>query len=94
MCGDDEGNYTPATPLGYRDYKESRIQGLKNIFDQYPAVDLTNDKLHNIKREDDLLKQYDKIKTDNGEFIVVNDTEDKFFVVNPDNKTFYVEYVK
>ena len=53
-----------------------------------------NDKLYNIKREDDLLKQYDKIKTDNGEFIVVNDTEDKFFVVNPDNKTFYVEYVK
>lgn len=94
MCGDDEGNYTPATPLGYRDYKESRKQGLKNIFDQYPAVDLTNDKLYNIKREDDLLKQYDKIKTDNGEFIVINDTEDKFFVVNPDNKTFYVEYVK
>lgn len=94
MCGDDEGNYTPATPLGYRDYKESRLQGLKNIFDQYPSVDLTNDKLHNIKREDDLLKQYDKIKTDKGDFIVVNDTEDKFFVVNKDNKTFYVEYVK
>ena len=94
MCGDDDGNYTPATPLGYRDYKESRLQGLKNIFDQYPSVDLTNDKLYNIKREDDLLKQYDKMKTDNGEFIVINDTEDKFFVVNPDNKTFYVEYVK
>jgi hypothetical protein len=94
MCGDDEGNYTPATPLGYRDYQESRKQGLKNIFDQYPSVDLTNDKLHNIKREDDLLKQYDKIKTDKGEFIVVNDTEDKFFIVNQDNKTFYVEYVK
>lgn len=93
MCCDDDGNYTPATPLGYRDYKESRLQGLKNIFDQYPSVDLTNDKLYNIKREDDLLKQYDKIKTDNGEFIVVNDTEDKFFVVNPDNKTFYIEYV-
>ena len=44
-------------------------------------------------RKDDLLKQYDKIKTDKGEFIVVNDTEDKFFVVNPDNKTFYIEYV-
>ena len=94
MCEDEYGNYTPATPLGYRDYKESRIQGLKNIFDQYPAVDLTNDKLHNIKREDDLLKQYDKIKTDNGEFIIVNDNEDKFFIVNPDNKIFYVEYVK
>ena len=94
MCGDDDGNYIPATPLGYRDYKESRLQGLKNIFDQYPSVDLTNDKLYSIKREDDLLKQYDKIKTDNGEFIVVNDNEDKFFVVNPDNKTLYVEYVK
>jgi hypothetical protein len=57
-------------------------------------VDLTNDKLHNIKREDDEIRQYDKIKTDKGEFIVTGDDEENFFVVNPDNKTFYVEYVK
>ena len=31
MCDDGEGNYVPATPLGYRDYKESRMQGLKNM---------------------------------------------------------------
>ena len=94
MCGGDDGNYTPATPLGYRDYKESRKQGLKNIFDQYPAVDLTNDKLHNLKREDNEIRQYDKIKTDIGDFIVTGDDEDKFFIVNKDNKTFYVEYTK
>ena len=90
--GDDEGNYTPATPLGYRDYKESRLQGLKNIFDQYPSVDLTNDKLHNLKREDNEIRQYDKIKTDKGEFIVAGDDEEKFFVVNKENETYYVNY--
>ena len=94
MCSDDDGNYTPATPLGYRDYKESRLQGLKNIFDQHPSVDLTNDKLHNLKREDNEIRQYDKIKTDKGEFIVAGDDEEKFFVVNKENKTYYVDYIK
>lgn len=94
MFGDDEGNYTPATPFGYRDYKESRMQGLKNIFDQYPAVYITNDKLHNLKREENEIKQYDKIKTDKGEFIVTGDDEEKFFVVNSENKTYYVDYKK
>ena len=26
-CEDEDGHYVPATPLGYRDYKLSRIQG-------------------------------------------------------------------
>ena len=92
MCEDEDGNYKPATPLGYREYTKSRLQGLKNIFDQYPSVDLTNDKLHNLKREDNEIRQYDKIKTDKGEFIVAGDDEEKFFVVNKENKTYYVDY--
>lgn len=94
MCEDGDGYYCPATPLGYRDYKESRIQGLKNILDQVPAVDLTDDKLHNLKRDDDTIKQYDKIKTDSGDFVVTGDDEEKFYVVNSENKLFCVEYVK
>lgn len=93
FCEDENGNYTPATPLGYRDYKESRIQGLKNIFDQYPSVDLTNDKLHNLKRCDEEIKQYDKIKTDKGVFIIVGDDETQFFVVDENNHVYFVEYL-
>lgn len=94
MCGDEDGNYVPATPLGYRDYKESRLVGLKNILDQVPCVDLTNDKLHELKREDNTIKQYDKIKTDKGDFVVVGDDENMFYVVGGDNHLYYVEYVK
>lgn len=94
MCGDDEGHYVPATPLGYRDYAESRLVGLKNILDQVPCVDLTNDRLHELKREDNTIKQYDKIKTDKGDFVVVGDDENMFYVVDGNNHLYYVEYVK
>lgn len=94
MCGDEDGNYVPATPLGYRDYAESRLVGLKNILDQVPCVDLTNDRLHNLKKEDNTIKQYDKIKTDKGDFVVVGDDENMFYVVDGNNHLYYVEYVK
>ena len=94
MCCGDDGKYVPATPLGYRDYVESRLIGLKNILDQVPCVDLTNNKLHELKREDNIIKQYDKIKTDKGDFVVTCDDENKFFVVNRENHLYYVEYVK
>lgn len=94
MCCCDGDKYVPATPLGYRDYTESRLIGIKNILDQVPCVDLTNDKLHELKREDNIIKQYDKIKTDKGDFVVTCDDENKFFVVNRENHLFYVEYVK
>ena len=94
MCEGDDGNYVPATPLGYRDYAESRLVGLKNILDQVPCVDLTNDRLHNLKREDNIIKQYDKIKTDKGDFVVVGDDENMFYVVDGNNHLYYVEYVK
>jgi len=94
MCEDEDGHYIPATPLGYRDYKISRMEGLNNIFEQAEAVDLTNDRFHQLKRHDNAIKQYDKILTDKGEFIVVADDEDHYFVVNQENKLFSVEYVK
>ena len=103
--GDDEGNWIPATPFGYRNYIISRAEGLKNILGQEDFVDLTDDKLHHIKREDNVIKLYDRIKTDSGEFVVTGDDENKFFVIavsediNPDTNTnnmaaFYVEYEK
>ena len=92
FCGDEEGNYKPATPLGYRDYTESRLIGIKNILDQHPSVDLTNDKLHHLKREEARIKRYDKIKTDVGKFVVTGDDETNYYVVNSDGKLFSVEY--
>ena len=88
-----DGKYFPATPLGFRDYKESRKQGLKNIFDQYPSVDLTNGKIFKLKRDEGLIKQYDKIKSDEGEFIVVCDNEEMFLVVDTNDKLFSVNYL-
>ena len=105
-CGDEEGHYIPATPLGYRDYILSRAEGLLNILNQPDFVDLTDDRLHHIKREDNVIRQYDRIMTDSGEFVVTGDDEGQFFVIavskdniNPDTKTnnmaaFYVEYEK
>lgn len=92
-CGDDEGNYKPATPLGYRDYEESRLAGLKNIFDQYPFIDITGDRFHHIMREDGIIKKYDKIRTDVGDFVVTGDDETCYYLVNQENKLFSVEYL-
>ena len=98
MCEDEDGIYVPATPLGYRDYKKSRAQGLQNIFDQYPSVDLTNDKYHHIKRNSGEIKLYDKIKVDVNdeikEFIVIGDVEDMYFVVSTEDKLYSIAYEK
>lgn len=51
-----------------------------------------SDKLHNLKKDDDIIKQYGKIKTDSGESVVTGDDEDKFYVVNAENITYYVDY--
>ena len=95
MCDNGDGHYVPATPLGYRDYSISRRHGLENIFNQYPCIDLTpDDKLHNIKRDDHTIRQYDKIKYEDNYFIVVGDDENQFYVVNEENKVYCVEYLK
>lgn len=89
-CGED-GKYVPATPLGYRDYKESRLQGLKNILDQVPCVDLTNDKFHHLKPEDNVIRLYDKVKISEDEyFVVCGEDKDKYYVVSGENHLYSV----
>ena len=89
-----DGEYIPVTPCGFREYKESRLQGLKNIFDQDTSVDLTNGKLFNLKRDEGFIRQYDKIKSDKGEFVVVGDDKDEFYLVDKNNNLFIVDYLK
>lgn len=91
-CEGPDGSWIPATPLGYRDYSISRIEGLNNILGCMVAVDLSDDKLHHVKRSEKLIKKYDKIHTDNGDFVVIGDTETQFFVVDGTGHTYYVEY--
>lgn len=95
MCQGEDGNYYPATPLGYRDYKESRLAGLKNIFDQVPYVDLRDDKFHHLKREDNTVKLYDKIRINEDEyFVVCGDDENSYFVVSNTNRLYCVAWEK
>ena len=94
-CCDENGNYVPATPLGYRDYTISRLQGIANILDQNPCVDLRDDKYHQVKRVDNTVKMYDKIViNDEGEgYVVVGDDDDMYYVVNRENKLFSIKYI-
>lgn len=89
----NENGYFPATPLGYRDYKISRLQGLQNIFDQYPFLDLT-DIHHDIKRSNNIIKLYDKVKINDSFYIVVGDNVDCYFVVDKENRVYSVKYLK
>lgn len=90
--GDDEGHYKPATPLGYRDYTESRLEGIRNILSEGESVDLTNDLFHQLKKEDGTIKKYDKIVTDKGDFVVTGDENDRYFIVDSENNSYYVAY--
>jgi len=95
MCQGEDGKYYPATPLGYRDYKESRLAGLKNIFDQVPYVDLRDDKFHHLRREDNTIKLYDKIRINEDEyFVVCGDDENSYFVVSNTNRLYCVAWEK
>lgn len=95
VCCDKDGKSIPATPCGYRDYSTSRKIGLQNIFDQYPSVNLDNDRCYHIKRKDNTIKLYDKIRIDEGrEFVVVGDDEDKYYIVDKDDKLYCVDYEK
>jgi hypothetical protein len=95
MMGCSDGVYMPATPCGYRDYKTSRLQGIRNILDQYPSVKLDNDKFHHLKREDNTVKMYDKIVIDGGrEFVVCGDDEEVYYMVDAENKLFCVSWEK
>lgn len=91
-CGNDDGVWVPATPLGYRDYLESRTEGIKKILAQEDSVDLTDDKFHHLKRWAGTIKQYDKIKTDSGDFVVTHDDEENYYVVDAENHQYYIAY--
>ena len=88
---DENGNWIPATPLGYRDYKLSRKEGLNTIFyESVPSRVFTLEDAHNIKRED-IIKKYDLITIDESNYIVVGDDETKFYIVNEDDHKYYLE---
>lgn len=92
-CEDQDGNYTPATPLGFRDYKLSREEGLNTVFyESVPSRTFTLEDAHNIKREDNIIKKYDLITIDKSNYIVTGDDETRFYVVDKDDHKYYIEY--
>jgi len=92
-CEDENGDWIPATPLGYRDYKLSREEGLNTVFyESVPSRVFTLEDAHNIKREDNIIKKYDKIAIDGNEYIVVGDDSDAFYLVDKTDKAYFINY--
>lgn len=90
---DENGNWIPATPLGYRDYKLSREEGLNTVFyESVPSRVFTLEDVHNIKREDNIIKKYDLVTIDKSNYIVIGDDETMFYVVDKDDHMYYIEY--
>lgn len=90
---DENGNWVPATPLGYRDYKLSREEGLNMVFcESVPSRVFTLEDAHNIKREDNIIKKYDLVTIDKSNYIVIGDDETRFYVVDKDDHMYYIEY--
>ena len=93
-CEDENGKWVPATPLGYRDYKESRSEGIKSILSQEPVLSMTLDEAHNIKREDNRFKQYDKIEIEGNGYVVTADDEGSYYIVDEENHQYYIDYLR
>ena len=95
MCEYEDGKWGPAIPLGYRDYKLSREEGLRNIIyhDDF-AKAFTKKEVNNIKKDDNVLKQYDKIIIDEKPYVVAGDDESNFYVADEENHMFYIAYSK
>ena len=92
-CEDEDGNWIPATPLGYRSYKFSREEGLNTVFyESTPSRTFTLEDAHNIKREDNIIKKYDLITIDKNNYIVTGDDETRFYIVDKDDHKYYIEY--
>ena len=90
---DEDGNWIPATPLGYRNYKLSREEGLNTVFyESVPSRVFTLEDAHNIKREDNIIKKYDLVTIDKSNYIVIGDDETRFYVVDKDDHMYYIEY--
>ena len=91
---DENGNEEPATPLGYRDYIESRIDGIKRILNKEETINLDEDRFRQIKRDDNTIRLYDKITINEGrDFVVVGDDDELYYVVDENNQLFSVKYV-
>lgn len=93
MCETEDGQCIPATPLGYRDYTEARLDGLGKILTQPADAVFENDSLHNIEKGDSRLMMYGKISINGDDYVVVGDDDENFYFVNGDNHMFYVSYV-
>lgn len=91
---DGEEVWIPATPLGYRDYEISRSEGLKNIFSESECKTFTYEEIHNIKREDNIVKQYDKLNIDGSFYIVAGDDENCIYIVSKDDHKYSIAYLK
>lgn len=73
VCRQDDGTVIPATPLGFRDYLTSRLEGISNILDQEPDITMTIDELKNCKKGEEPFKVYDHI--------YVSDRDEHFVIV-------------
>ena len=88
-----DGKYVPATPLGYRDYLESRKEGIKNLLSQTPVHILTNEEAHDPEIKDALAK-YDNIAIDNKFYVVTAVDDNCYYVVDEDLHEYYLNYQK
>lgn len=72
-----DGKVVPATPLGFRDYSEGRLDGVKSILKQEPDVTMTLNELSHCKKGQEPFKQYDHL--------YVSDQDDHFVIAGYDN---------
>lgn len=96
-CEYEDGKWGPATPLGYRDYRLSREEGLRNIIYNSDAARIfTYEDAHHIKRADNILKKYDKITIKGTDlktnYVVTGDDSDCFYIATEDNHLYYISY--
>ena len=86
--------WIPATPLGCRDYLESRKEGIEKIIDHTPALTFDLDYLYTLKKGEEPFKLYDHLSIPDTEkdFVVSAEKEDRFFIVDRDNHLYYIEY--
>ena len=87
------GKWVPATPLGYRDYLESRKEGIKAILAGEHAHMLTKEEAHDPEIKDALAK-YDKIYIGDKPYVVTAVEDDRYYVVDEELHQYYLEYQK
>lgn len=92
-CEGPDEKWVPATPLGYRDYSISRLEGLKNIFEQTKCnCEFQDESFREIKRSDNKLQKYDHIRIYESHYVVVGDSENCYYIVDREGNQFYVDY--